>query len=388
MTVPASACAAVDRPPQPLPCAVRRLHLTDFRNLAESRLAMPSGPVVLFGDNGAGKTNLLEAVSMLAPGRGLRRARAVEQACSGGAGGWALQAHMEGPDGAHVIATGLEPGHERRRFRLDGRDVAARDELPAIVGVIWLTPAEDRLFVESPSERRRFLDRLISADDPAYAGLAARYERRLRERSMVLRSGRQDAVWLDMLEASLAAEAVAIAAVRAERVQSLDAVVAQSQRPFPTVRLELSGELEALLDGRPALDVEEEVAARLARSRDADRESGGASIGPHRSDLIAIDAETTTPASRCSTGRQKALLVSIVLGEIARKRQVGTLIPILLLDEATAHLDSVRRLALFERITEAPGQTWLSGTDHAPFAPLRDKAAFFHLHQGDLADHV
>jgi len=295
---------------------------------------------------------------------------------------------MEGPDGEHVIATGLEPGNERRRFRLDGKDVAARDELPAIVGVIWLTPAEDRLFVEPPAERRRFLDRLIGADDPAYAGLIARYERRLRERSMVLRGGRPDSVWLTTLEAALAADAVAIAAVRAERVQSLDRVVAQSQGPFPTVRLELSGELEALLDDRPALDVEEEMAARLCRSRDADREAGGASIGPHRSDLIAIDAETSTPAARCSTGRQKALLVSIVLGEIARKRQAGTLIPILLLDEATAHLDGQRRAALFEHITEAPGQTWLSGTDHAPFAPLRDKAAFFHLHQGDLADHV
>ncbi|WP_027136047.1 DNA replication/repair protein RecF [Geminicoccus roseus] len=378
----------MDRPPQPLPCAVRRLHLTDFRNLAEARLTLPDGPIVLFGDNGVGKTNLMEAVSMLAPGRGLRRARAVEQARHGGAGGWAIQAELDGPDGIHRIATGLEVGHERRRFRLDSQDVAARDELPAIVGVIWLTPAEDRLFVESPSERRRFLDRLIGADDPAYAGLTNRYERRLRERSMVLRGGRPDPVWLATLEAGLAADAVAIAAVRAERVRSLDEVVAQSQGAFPTVRLQLAGDLETLLEDRPALDVEEEVAARLARSRDADREAGGASIGPHRSDLVAIDAETTTPAARCSTGRQKALLVSIVLGEIARKRRVGTLIPILLLDEATAHLDSVRRAALFERITEAPGQTWLSGTDHAPFAPLRDKAAFFHLQQGDLADHV
>lgn len=388
MIVPAGAPMTVEGPPEPLPCAVRSLHLTGFRNLADLALALPDGPIVLFGDNGAGKTNLLEAVSMLAPGRGLRRARAVEQARAGGTGGWAIQAQIEGPDGVHRIATGLEAGHERRRFRLEGRDVAARDELATMVGVIWLTPAEDRLFVESPSERRRFLDRLIVADDPAYAGLTARYERRLRERSMVLRGSRSDSVWLAALEQALAADAVAIAAVRAERVQSLDEVVAESQGPFPTVRLELAGDLETLLDGRPALDVEEEVAARLNQSREHDREAGGASIGPHRSDLIALDAETAAPAARCSTGRQKALLVSIILGEITRKRQVGTLIPILLLDEATAHLDGQRRAALFERITALPGQTWLSGTDHAPFAALRDKAAFFHLQQGDLADHV
>jgi DNA replication and repair protein RecF len=257
-----------------------------------------------------------------------------------------------------------------------------------VVGVVWLTPAEDRLFVEAPSERRRFLDRLIAADDPAFASLTARYDRRLRERSMVLRGARPDTVWLSTLESALAADAVAIAAVRAERVRSLDLVVARGQGPFPAVRLSVAGELETLLVDRPALDVEEEMAARLFRSRDIDREAGGASVGPHRSDLVATDAETAMPAARCSTGRQKALLLSIVLGEIERRRSVGTLVPILLLDEATAHLDAARRAALFERITQAPGQTWLSGTDHAPFTALRDSAAFFHLHQGELADHV
>jgi DNA replication and repair protein RecF len=325
---------------------------------------------------------------MLAPGRGLRRARPVEQACTGGTGGWAIHAHIESPEGAFDVATGLEPGQERRKFRLDGRDVGARDELSTLVGVVWLTPAEDRLFVEAPAERRRFLDRLIAADDPVFAGLANRYERRLRERTAVLRGDRADPVWLSTLEAALAADAVAIAVARAERVQSLDALVAAAEGPFPRVRLEVSGELEALLDGRPALDVEEEVTLRLRRSRDADREAGGASIGPHRSDLVAVDAETATPASRCSTGRQKALLLSIMLGELDRRRRIGTLVPVLLLDEAAAHLDAPRRGALFERISQVPGQTWLSGTDQAPFASLRGKAAFFHLNQGDIADHV
>ena len=373
---------------EPLPCALRRLHLSRFRNLAECSLVLPSGPVVLVGDNGAGKTNLLEAVSMLTPGRGLRRARPIDQAQAGGSGGWALHADIEGPGGRHAVATGLEPDQEHRRLRLDGQDVAARDELLPLIGMVWLTPSEDRLFVDSPADRRRFLDRLIGADDPAYAGLLARYERRLRERSVLLRSSRGDDVWLQTLESGLAAEAVAIAAIRKERVQSLDVVTARSSEPFPGVRLAVSGDLEKLLEGRPALDVEEELAVRLRQSRDLDREAGGASIGPHRSDLEAIDAETGTPAARCSTGRQKALVVAIVLSELQRRRQAGTLVPILLLDEATAHLDGRRRAALFERISEVPGQTWLSGTDHAPFAALRGKGAFFHLHQGDLADHV
>ena len=282
MIARAAACRSPAGDAKPLPCALRQLKVSCFRNLAEQTLLLPEGPIVLFGDNGAGKTNLLEAVSMLAPGRGLRRARPVDQACVGGSGGWSLHAQLEGPHGRHDLATGLEKGQERRRFRLDGSEPVPRDALAALIEVIWLTPAEDRLFVEAPVERRRFLDRLIAADDPAYAGMVARYERRMRERTVLLRGGPGDDVWLATLEASLAAEAVAITAVRHDRVQSLDEVVARTGGSFPAVRLSLAGDLEKLLEDRPALDVEEEVAARLRQSREVDREAGGASIGPHR----------------------------------------------------------------------------------------------------------
>lgn len=367
--------------------AVRRLELEDFRNYRRLRLELGAMPVVLHGDNGAGKTNLLEAVSLLAPGRGLRRARLKELDREGGEAPWRVASTVDGHGGPADIATARDPDAERRAVEADGQSLKSQTGLGEFVSLVWLTPAMDRLFSESASGRRRFLDRLVLAIDPEHAARVAAFERALRERSHLLRAGRRDPAWLGAIEQRMAEAAVAVAAARRELVQDLDATLAEAPYPFPRPRLALDGEVEGWLDTMPALAAEQRLAEALAASRAQDAETGGASLGPHRSDLLATDAMRGEPAQRSSTGRQKAFLISIVLAE-ARLRQArhGDL-PILLLDEVTAHLDPRRRAELLAALAELGAQAWLTGTDAQLFAPIARAAQVFHVVNGALTPH-
>jgi DNA replication and repair protein RecF len=341
---------------------------------------------VLYGENGAGKTNLLEAISLLTPGRGLRRARLAELDREGG-GPWRVRAEIAGHLGPAEILTENDPEAERRNVAVDGQPQRSQIALGDYLSLLWLTPAMDRLFLEGPAGRRRFLDRLVLAIDPAHAARVAAFERSLRERSHLLRAGRQDPAWLGAIERRMAEAGVAVAAARRELVQDLDAALRDSVFPFPRPRLSLEGEVEGWLETMPALTAEQRLAERLAQTRVQDAESGGAATGPHKSDLVATDAARGEPAQRCSTGRQKAFLVSIVLAE-ARLRQTrhGDL-PILLLDEVTAHLDPRRRAELLAALVDLGAQTWLTGTDAHLFAPLLSVARVFHVVNGALTPH-
>src|SRR5689334_4964008 len=364
--------------------AVRRLTLKDFRNYARLALDLGPGPVVLVGENGAGKTNLLEAVSLLAPGRGLRRARLAELDRQD-AGPWRLEARVDGRLGPCDLASAPAEEGERRLVERDGVPLRSQNELADILSLVWLTPAMDRLFLEAASGRRRFLDRLVLAIDPRHAARASTYERLLRERSHLLRLGRHDAAWLRALERKIAEAGVAIAAARNELVRDLKVALGQVSDVFPRPRLAVEGEVEGWLPAVPALDAEERFASLLAATRAADAETGGAAVGPHRSDLAVVDDRTGEPAARCSTGRQKALLVSIVLAQAAlRRRRFGDL-PVLLLDEVAAHLDERRRAELLESLDGLGAQCWLTGTDAAFFAPLKGRAQLFHVSNGTLA---
>jgi DNA replication and repair protein RecF len=378
-----------------LPAAARRvgatrLVLTDFRNYREARLALDTAPVVLSGANGAGKTNLLEALSLFAPGRGLRRARLSDLDRRGPDGaatgrGWAVAATFDTPRGTLRLGTGRDPGgSERRQVRIDGEPAKSQAALGERLGILWLTPAMDRIFLEGPGGRRRFLDRLVLGLDPAHGGRVAAYEEAMRERSRLLRDGPADAAWLAALEEVMAKEGVAAAAGRRETADRLDRACAAAQGPFPRARLSLLGAIEEGLAARPALAVEEEFAAALRQSRAADAALGGATIGPHRTDLAVTYAEKGIAAASASTGEQKALLVAILLAQAGLQREIRGEAPLLLLDEVAAHLDESRREALFAALLGLEGQVWLSGTDAALFAPLRRAAQFVAVRDGTL----
>ena len=382
---------------------VTRLVLTDFRNYRVARLDLDPDPVVLTGLNGAGKTNLLEAISFLSPGRGLRNARLSDIDRRGGGGtaldeapasGWAVAATVATRRGPVAIGTGrIGAGRdgaegERRTIRIDSEPAKSQAALGERLGVLWLTPQMDRLFVEGPAGRRRLLDRLVLGLDPTHAARVARYEQALRERSRLLRDRSDDPAWLGALEEIMAAEGVAVAAARRDAVERLDRVCGTAEGAFPRARLTLIGTIETWLDTMPALAAEERYRAALAQNRASDALSGVTGLGPHRSDLGVFHAEKGIAAEAASTGEQKALLIAILLAQARLQRAVRGEPPLLLLDEVAAHLDAARRAALFEVLSGLESQAWVTGTDAALFAPLTGAARFLTVRDGALSDTV
>ena len=381
---------------------IRRLQLTDVRSYREAAIDLDGRPVALFGPNGAGKTNLLEAVSLLAPGTGLRGAKASEVAYRepGAAAGrsWTVFAAVERDDAAEDgwvrLGAGLAPGAVRRGVRLEG-EATTPGRLAEHLRLVWLTPAHDRLFVEGASERRRFLDRLVLAAEPGHAGRAAAYDKAMAERTRVLTDARDvgrapDPAWLDALERRMAEAGEQVAAARARTVDALTAEIShRGDRPFPTAELALSGDWSAVGDAyTPRLL----TALRSARERDSG--AGRALTGPHRTDLLVTLREKNRPAAEGSTGEQKALLLNLVLAQASRlslpsggaaeKGAESPPNPILLLDEVAAHLDPVRRAALFDEIAALGLQAFMTGVDESLFQGLGNRAQHISVEAGRL----
>jgi DNA replication and repair protein RecF len=367
--------------------AIERLTLNDYRNYQHLRFDPEPTAVVLTGVNGAGKTNLLEALSFLAPGRGLRNTRLgdITRVDAGEAAQWAVSARLTGPNGVFEIGTGSDPENsgDRRVVRVDGATVRGQAPLAECLGVLWLTPTMDRLFIEGPSARRRFLDRLVTGLEPGHARQLSAFERSLRERARLL-SERADNAWISAVEETLAAHAVAVAAARREAVARLSAALDRDQGPFPRASLAIAGEIEGWLDEMAAVDVEHRLCQALRASRGHDADSGGASHGPHRSDLEVTNLDKSMPARQCSTGEQKALLIAIVLANtrlhIARRAAP----PLLLFDEIVAHLDPDRRAVLLDRVLATGAQAWLTGTEPSLFEAIVGRAQFFTLQDGAI----
>lgn len=373
--------------------AVNRIILTNFRSYARGELSAGACPIVLAGPNGTGKTNLLEALSLLSPGRGLRGAKLsqIQRKAPADArllreevfaeGLWAVSAVIaRNPGGAWDIGTGLLPATApaRRTIHLNGAAAESAD-LAALLPMLWLTPAMDRLFLEGASERRRFLDRLVFALDPSHAKRAARYERAMHERLRLLREGSRDASWLDGLEETMAEEGSALTAARLYLIERLNGELQArgAQGAFPCAHLTLQ---DVLADGASDASF---LQSAFAASRERDSEMGRTSAGPHLADLEVRHTLKRADARDCSTGEQKALLISIVLANawLQKKRHDG-IAPLLLLDEIAAHLDHDRRAALFEEILALGSQAWLTGTDRSLFAPLEGRAEFFTIEAG------
>ncbi|MET3793008.1 DNA replication/repair protein RecF [Aquamicrobium terrae] len=370
---------------------ISRLTLTNFRNYASLSLELKPGPVVLSGDNGAGKTNLLEAISLLAPGRGLRRAPYADVAREGGDGGFALHARLDGPEGEVDIGTGIvaaEGTEVGRRVRINGAPARNADELLQWLRVMWLTPSMDALFTGPAGDRRRFLDRLVLAIDAVHGQRALAYEKAMRGRNRLLAENSRDGAWFEAIETQLAETGVAIAAARAELVRLLAAKIEQlpGDGPFPQADIALSGELEAQVGTMPAVDVEEGFRRALAAGRERDRAAGRTLEGPHRSDLIVRHRPKSMPAELCSTGEQKALLVGIVLSHARLTGEISGMTPILLLDEIAAHLDAGRRAALFSILEDMQCQAFMTGTDAALFSSLDGRAQFLTVDHGTVGE--
>jgi DNA replication and repair protein RecF len=384
---------------------VRSLTLTNFRNYAALSLEVDARPVVLIGSNGAGKTNLLEAVSLLAPGQGLRRAAypdlarsdAIDATSGAAAGNWAIAATVIADDQPVAIGTGLQASsgagsRTGRIVRIDGANQSGSGALADIVEMVWLTPASDGLFTGPAAERRRFLDRLILCFDPGYRTRAGQFERAMRQRNRLLDAGQRGAVQFEGLETIMAETGTAIAAARVEAVSALRGQMQcrrerQPDSLFPWADLGLEGTLEEALAHRPAVDVEDWYREELARYRERDRAAGRTLSGPHRSDLVVRHGPKAMPARICSTGEQKALLIGLVLShaELAAERRYGQ-VPILLLDEIAAHLDAGRRAALFADLLRLGTQAWMTGTDRSAFADLENRARFCVVSDGGLRE--
>jgi DNA replication and repair protein RecF len=385
---------------------ISHLSLTAFRNFRALSLEIEARPLVLTGPNGAGKSNILEAISYLAPGSGMRGAGLREVDCRhldnaaplGVPGGraWAVHARYSGRQGAFALGTGRDPREEgadenardRRLCRIEGAPARSQAAFAEILSILWLTPSMDRIFVERSSLRRKFLDRLVAVLHPEHPSRVSAYEQAMRERARVLR-GDGPAVerterdrWLSSVEAEMAGHAVAIAAARMDTADALNAAMDEAVGPFPRADLAIDGSVELSLTERPALEAEELLRDRLAAARDVDGASGITQWGTHRSDLKAafrgrLLGAQPLDAAEASTGEQKALLISILLSQARLSRARRGEAPVMLLDEAAAHLDPERRRYLYKEVVALGAQAWFTGTEPELFRPLREAAQFF-----------
>jgi DNA replication and repair protein RecF len=370
---------------------IRRLQLTNFRSYRRAEMTVGDGPVVLLGSNGAGKTNLLEAISFLTPGRGLRRATLEDVANSEGDGSWAVAAEVDGALGPVQLGTGIEaPAGEdtvTRRCRIDREPVPSATAFTDHLRVIWLVPEMDGLFLGPASERRRFLDRLVLAIDATHGTRVNALERALRSRNRLLEDSAPDQRWLDAVEHEVAELGVAVAAARAETVRRLAGEIASARDPaslFPSASLALEGWMESDLASAPAIEIEDRYRANLREARARDRAAGRTLEGPHLSDLAVAHAEKQIPAARASTGERKALLVGVVLSHARLVASMHGAAPVVLLDDVAAFLDEDRRAALFEALKGLGAQVWITGVDPSAFTALEGASERFHVSPGNV----
>jgi len=359
---------------------LRRLQLTDFRSY-EALGWRPAAPVaIITGPNGSGKTNLLEAISLLVPGRGLRSARPTDLPRHG-APHWAVAAEID-RSGLHALGTGTTPETtDRRVFRLDGAPPRNQAEIASLLSIVWITPQMDRLFTESASGRRRFLDRLVWALEPGHAREIAAFEHAMAGRNRLLAEPSPDPAWLAGLEDSMARHAIAAAAARRALVARL---ATAPPGAFPAARVVLLCPIADRLAHEPALAAEDWLRDALAASRARDSSAGQAALGAHRADMRLEDHATGLSAALASTGQQKALLLGVVLAHAAILASARGAPPLMLLDEPAVHLDAARRASLFAALVQGPAQAILTGTDNDAFRPLAGHAEALLARAGTL----
>jgi DNA replication and repair protein RecF len=374
------------------PSRIRRLSLTHFRNYRAASLQTRGDMVVLVGPNGAGKTNCIEAVSFLSPGRGLRRATLDDVADNQGDGSWAVSAEVEGALGLATLGTGIDPpagenAASSRRCRIDREPVGSAAAFGDHLRMVWLTPSMDGLFTGAASERRRFFDRLVLAIDSEHSARISALERALRSRNRLLEVRNFDDHWCDAIERETAELAVAVAATRGQTLARLAAMLRErgARSAFPSAEIALDGWMENALMNEPATTIEDRYREILRQGRARDAAAGRTLDGPHLTDLRVIYAPKNMPARDASTGEQKALLIGLVLAHANLVAEMTGIVPLLLLDEVVAHLDPVRRKALFAELAMLGSQIWMTGADPAAFADIGAQGEIFDVEGGGIA---
>lgn len=365
---------------------IEQLRLEHYRNYQSLHQNLDGRHVVLTGENGSGKTNLMEAVSLLTPGRGMRRSAYTEIPNVKGHGSFSVFAKLQGIAGEVSIGTGLTPDEPgSRRIRIDGQNAKTNDELLDHARILWLTPAMDGLFTGGAGDRRRFLDRMVLAIDPAHGKRSSNYERTMRSRNKLLSDNNPDPVWLDGIEEQMAELGIAISHARYEFINLLSSLIQTNlvDSIFPKSILALDG-FEFGGNDRPAADVEQDYIDHLKQTRYRDAAAGRSLTGPHKMDLIVHHQGKEMPAGSCSTGEQKALLIGLILAHSRLVKNLTGYAPILLLDEIAAHLDEKRRAALFDLIDRLDCQAFMTGTDRSMFDALGERAQYFHVTDGEL----
>ncbi|MPR06097.1 DNA replication/repair protein RecF [Microvirga tunisiensis] len=370
---------------------IARLILQDFRTYASLDLTVSRPLVALVGENGAGKTNVLEAISLFMPGRGLRRAELSEMARNEGPGSFAVSVTLDAPYGEHRLGTGLEPQGENARAsricRIDGMPASSPTAFAEYLRIVWLTPDLDALFRGAAGDRRRFLDRLVLAVDAEHGTRVNALERALRSRNRVLEENPDDRLWLDALEREVAELAIAVAAARRETVERLASLILETREqesPFPFAMMGLEGEIDALVATLPAVDAEDRYRAILRDYRSRDRAAGRTLVGPQASDLLVRHGPKDIPANTASTGEQKALLIGLVLAHARLVASMSGIAPFVLLDEVAAHLDPRRRAGLYDALETLGGQVWMTGADPGLFQELDGRADLLHVAPGHI----
>jgi DNA replication and repair protein RecF len=374
---------------------ITRLTLTDFRNYESLRITPQLPLISLTGSNGAGKTNVLEALSLLVPGRGLRGSAFNVIARQGGSASWAVAADITVPEGDYKLGSGFEGdplaedgGSAGRTAMVDGTVQSSTGILANYLKMLWLTPAMDRLFAGPASDRRRFFDRLVVSFDNHHGTRISAFEKLMRERNFLLQDKRCDLAWLSSVEAQMAEQAIAIAAARNDAVTTLARHFAAGAGggPFPWGILQLIGDIEALVAAKPAVQAEAEYVMILRDSRPLDRAQGRTLKGPHRSDISVLHGPKSQAAELCSTGEQKALLIGLILAQAQAVKELFGAAPILLLDEVAAHLDGQRRKGLFGALTSLGVQAWMTGTDANLFAEAGPASVLYNVEHGTILE--
>ena len=364
---------------------ISRLRLSHFRNYQSAALDLDARHLVLVGPNGAGKTNLLEAISLLSPDRGLRRAPFETLAAQGSDGAWAVAATIETPGGPADIGTGASPGETGRRVRINGATARAVEEMSAYLRLLWLTPAMDGLFSGPASDRRRFLDRLVTTLIPGHSASVADFDKAMRQRNRLLEED-ADPLWISAVEAQMAEHAGAIHFARADSLAHLQALILESlgDETFPAALLALTPLFEDGHEPVSSTALEAGLKARWAATRGLDRAAGRTLLGPHRIDLEVRHAQKDMPAALGSTGEQKALLIGLILAHARLVKRMTGITPFLLLDEIAAHLDPGRRVALFAALDGLGTQCFMTGTDPMLFEALGARAQVVTVRDGRL----